>query len=86
MMMLFFAICVGAAFLSRRPLWERLLMVASAAPIAVLANVARIVVTAIFYQIGIHWPSVIDLKVWGGSFTTGPDFLMMPIGLLLLVG
>ena len=31
MMMLFFAICVAAAFLSRQPLWEKLLIVASAA-------------------------------------------------------
>ena len=47
MMMMFFAMCIGAAFVVKKPLWEKLLIVASAAPIAVLGNVARIVVTAV---------------------------------------
>ena len=51
MMMMFVAMCVGAAFLVRKPLWEKLLIVASAIPIAVLGNVMRIVVTAIGSEI-----------------------------------
>jgi exosortase len=85
MMMLFFAICVGAAFIVRKPLWERLLMVASAPPIAVLSNVSRIVLTAVFYQIGIQWPSVIDLDTAGEIIHDWAGYLMMPIGLLLLL-
>jgi exosortase len=85
MMMLFFAICIGAAFVVRRPLWERLVMIASAAPIAVISNVARIVLTAVLYQIAAHWPSVIDLEKSGDTIHKWAGFLMMPIGLLLLL-
>jgi exosortase len=85
MMMLFFAICIGAAFVSRRPLWERLVMVGSAAPIAVMSNVARIVMTAVAYEIASRWPSVIDLETSGERIHDWAGYLMMPIGLLLLL-
>lgn len=85
MMTLFFGICIGAAFIMRKPLWERLLIVASAAPIAVLSNVARIVLTAILYEIAAAWPSVIDLEAHAETIHNWAGFLMMPIGLLLLL-
>lgn len=85
MMMLFFAICVGGAFIMRKPLWERLLIVASAAPIAVLSNVLRIVLTAILYEAASQWPALIDLETWGKAIHDWAGFLMMPIGLLLLL-
>ena len=47
MLMLFFAVCVGAALVMRRPLWEKAVIVVSAVPIAIISNVARITVTAI---------------------------------------
>ncbi|MFZ5831774.1 MAG: exosortase/archaeosortase family protein [Planctomycetota bacterium] len=47
MLMLFFAICIGGAFVHRGPLWEKIVLVASAIPIAIIANVVRISVTAI---------------------------------------
>jgi exosortase len=85
MMMLFFALCIGAAFISRRPLWERLLMIASAAPIAVVSNVARIVITGVLYEIAGRWPSVIDLETAGETIHNWAGYAMMPIGLLLLL-
>jgi exosortase len=85
MMMLFFALCIGAAFIVRRPLWERLLMIASAAPIAVAANIARIVLTAVLYELATVWPSVIDLEQYGEAIHNWAGYLMMPIGLLLLL-
>jgi len=51
MLMLFFAICVGAAFVLRSPWWEKVVIVASAAPIAVLANVVRITTTAVLHHL-----------------------------------
>ncbi len=51
MLMLFFAICVGAAFVLRGPWWEKLVIVLSAAPIAVFANLVRITSTAILYHL-----------------------------------
>ena len=78
MLMLFFAICVGAAFwLRQRPLWERIVVVISAPVIAVLANVIRIVVTALLHHL--HWGEAADefFHDWAG-------FGMMPVGLLML--
>jgi exosortase len=86
MMMLFFALCIGAAFVSRRPLWERLLMIASAAPIAVISNVARIVITGVLYEVAGRWPAVIDLETAGEAIHNWAGYAMMPIGLLLLWG
>jgi exosortase len=85
MMMLFFAICIGAAFISHRPLWERLIMIASAAPIAVMSNVARIVLTAVLYEIAGRWPSVINLETASETIHNWAGYLMMPFGLLLLL-
>jgi len=85
MLMLFFALCVGAAFIVKKPLWERLLMVASAAPIAVASNVVRIVLTAVLCEFARRWPSLIDqdkamevIHNWVGYL------VMMPFGLVLL--
>jgi exosortase len=84
MMMLFFALCIGAAFVVRRPLWERLVMIASAAPIAVASNVARIVLTAVVYEIVSFWPSLIDLNAAEDVIHQWAGYLMLPIGMLLL--
>ena len=86
MMMLFFAICIGAAFVTQRPLWEKLVMVASAAPIAVISNVIRIIITAVVYEMAGYWPSVIDLETTGELVHDWAGYAMMPIGLLLLLG
>ncbi len=84
MMMLFFAICIGAAFVVRKPLWEKLLTVASAAPIAVASNVARIVLTAVLSDVSRQWPSVISGETASKFTHDMAGYLMMPIGLLLL--
>jgi exosortase len=85
MMMLFFALCIGASFVVRRPLWERLVMIGSAAPIAVAANVARIVMTAVVYQFATMFPAMIDLDTAAELIHQWAGYLMMPIGLLLLL-
>ena len=82
MMMLFFALSVGVALFIKRPLWERLLIVASALPIAVISNVTRISMTGILGEAArrcmadpSHTCHVIH--DWAG-------YLMMPLGLALL--
>ena len=60
-----------------RPLWERLIVVASAIPIAVIANVLRITVTGVLHVTAGHrWADLVfhDLAGW----------LMMPLALGLL--
>ncbi len=86
MLMLFFAICIGGAFVIRKPLWEKLLIVASSAPIAVMANVARIVATAILFEVARHWPSLIDLDTSAKQIHDWTGLLVqMPAGLILLL-
>jgi hypothetical protein len=61
-------------------------MIASAAPIAVAANVARIVLTGVLYEIAGRWPNIIDLETAGETIHAWAGYLMMPIGLLMLLG
>ena len=86
MLMLFFAICVGAAFLLRCPLWKKIVVVVSAVPIAVLSNVVRITVTAILYETARKWPHIISEEAAGKFFHDGAGWLMMPLALVLLLG
>ena len=51
MLMLFFAICVGAVLVLRMSLWEKCVIVASAMPIAVIANVFRVTVAGILMEL-----------------------------------
>ena len=51
MLTLFFAICVGAVFVIRRPYWEKAIIVVSAIPIAIISNAARVTVAAILQDL-----------------------------------
>ncbi len=77
MLMIFFALCTGVAMLTRRPLWERLLIVAAAVPIALLANLLRIVGTAAIYYHG--------GQRFGDWIHDYAGWVMMPVALLLLL-
>lgn len=77
MLMVFFALSTGVALLSDRPAWERLLIIISAVPIALISNIARITVTGILYALGFSY--LADLV-----FHDLAGYLMMPFGLLLL--
>jgi exosortase len=50
MLLTFFALATAFALAVRRPTADRILLVVSAAPVALLANVARICVTGILYE------------------------------------
>ena len=52
MLTLFFAICVGASFLLRVPVWKKIVLIISALPIAIVSNVARIVVDGHVVRVG----------------------------------
>ena len=86
MLMLFFAICVGAAFLLRCPLWKKAVIVVSAVPIAVFSNVCRITVTAILYEVARKWPEYVSEEAAKWFFHDAAGWMMMPLGLLLLLG
>ncbi len=77
MLLIFFALATAMAVLVRRPLADRLVIVLSAAPIAVLANVARITATGLAQE-------------WFGAeaarkiFHDWAGWMMMPFALALV--
>jgi exosortase len=79
MLMTFLALATGAALVSRRPLLDRLLLVAASVPVALAANTARIVLTGLLYEKAGSGAAEVfyhDLAGW----------LMIPLALLLLWG
>src|SRR5262249_50879152 len=79
MLLTFFALSTAFALVVRRPRIDRLMLVASAVPVAVTANVARITATGLaYYAAGPHSAAahaiLHDLAGW----------LMMPLAMLLL--
>jgi exosortase len=79
MMMLFFAVCAGGALVIRGPLWEKVVAVLSAVPIAIFSNVARITITAVLHEL-------VSPELSEKLFHGMAGLLMMPIGLALLLG
>jgi exosortase len=77
MLMMFFAYASAFALMIDRPMLDRVLILLSAAPIAVLANILRISVTGLLYvTAGSKWAQAVyhDLAGW----------LMMPLALGIL--
>ena len=50
MLTVFIAICVGASFVLREPVWKKIVLLVSAVPIAVVSNVMRIAVTGMLCE------------------------------------
>lgn len=75
----FLALTAAAAYLSKRPLWDRAILFASAVPVAMIANIARVVVTGMI----MYW---IDPKYAAGTFHSIEGLLLMGLGLALLAG
>jgi exosortase len=77
MLVTFFALSTAVAIVIRRPLWERLLVIVSAVPIAILTNIIRIVVTAMMFK----WtnPKLAEM-VFHDLF----GYLMPPLALAML--
>lgn len=78
MLVIFFALSTAFATVIRRPLWEKLVIVFSAIPIALISNIARITVTGVMYVIA-------DPKLAQSVFHDWAGFLMMPFALVLLL-
>ncbi|MBN2474013.1 MAG: exosortase/archaeosortase family protein [Pirellulales bacterium] len=79
MLMLFIAVCVGTAFVLKCPLWERIVIALSAAPIAIFANVVRLTITALLYHL--DWGELADHLIHKGA-----GLFMMPLAFLVLWG
>jgi exosortase len=76
-MMLFLAVCVGLVFISERTVIEKVIIVLSAAVIALLANIVRIAATAVLHETVSHHAATTlyhDLAGW----------FMMPLAVVFL--
>jgi exosortase len=80
MFIIFFCLSTAIALLAeKRTLLERIFIVLSAAPIAILCNVARITATGVAYQL-------VDEKSANLIYHDLAGWLMMPMALLMLWG
>lgn len=77
MMVVFFAITVGAASVMKCPNWEKLLIAVSAVVIGMISNVTRIAATGIAFETG--GQELADM-----IFHDLAGWLMMPLAMLLL--
>ena len=77
MLVIFFAFATALALIVRRPLWEKLLLVASAIPIALLVNVLRITATGMLYEL-------VNAQAAKLVFHDLAGWLMMPVALAIL--
>jgi exosortase len=77
MLLVFFALATGVALIIRRPLWEKSLILLSAVPIAVIANVGRISLTGLLHQMGRNREAELIFHNFAG-------WLMMPAGLAMM--
>ncbi|MFN0199695.1 MAG: exosortase/archaeosortase family protein [Planctomycetaceae bacterium] len=77
MLVIFFALSTAVAILSDRPIWERILIIFSAVPIALIANIIRITVTGILYV-------RVNADVAKMVFHDLAGWLMMPLALAML--
>jgi exosortase len=94
MLMVFFAMATAIALVSQRPLWEKLLLVASAVPIALVANVIRIMLAGVAWEAAGADTVQVALAGWAWE-TSGPElaskvvhewagWLMMPLAFGML--
>lgn len=77
MLVIFFALSTAFTFLVQRPLWQKLILVFSAIPIALIANITRITVTGVMHETVGH-------KAADMVFHDLAGWLMMPFALALL--
>jgi exosortase len=77
MLVVFFALSSGVALVIRRPLWERLVLVGSAVPIALFSNLVRITATGVLHETA-------GREFADNFFHDVGGWLMMPLALALL--
>ncbi|MEM8680364.1 MAG: exosortase/archaeosortase family protein [Planctomycetota bacterium] len=79
MLTIFSGLAVAMALISRdRPWWERVVIVMSAIPIAILVNVVRITLTGLLFSTGN------DIALVKTIFHDAPGLVMMPLAIGLL--
>ena len=70
--MAFLALGVAMACLHYRPIWQRVVLLASTIPIAILCNIVRVTVTGFIYVVG-------NPKYAQGIYHDGLGMMMLPL-------
>lgn len=72
----FLALGVAMAYLHRRPIWQRMILLASTIPIAIFCNIVRVTVTGFIYVL-------VDPKYTKGIYHDGLGLAMLPLAFVL---
>jgi len=86
-MLLSFATLISAtAVLCRRPILDKIILMLSIVPIAIVANILRITLTAYFFQMPEFVEKISGLLGWKPDDFThdGAGYLMMPLALVMI--
>lgn len=76
LLMAFFALGVAMAYLHYRPLWQRLILMASTIPIAIFCNIVRVTATGFIYVL-------VNPKYTQGVYHDTLGLLMLPLAFAL---
>ena len=79
LVMAFVALGVAMAYLHWRPIWQRLILLASTLPIAILCNIIRVTITGFIYILG-------NPKYAQGIYHDMLGMLMLPLAFILYGG
>lgn len=77
MLVVFFALSTAVALVIRRPLLDRLVVLASAVPIAVISNIVRVAATGVLHE-------TTDSATANAFFHDAAGWFMMPLALVML--
>ncbi|MCI0499021.1 MAG: exosortase/archaeosortase family protein [Planctomycetales bacterium] len=79
LLMAFVALGVAMAYLHWRPIWQRLVLLVSTVPIAIVCNIVRVTITGFIYVLG-------DPKYAQGVYHDLLGMLMLPLAFILYGG
>ncbi len=79
MLTAFVIVAAVLAFLLQRPVWQRVVLLVSSVPVAIVCNVVRLVATAWFFSVSDHGLAVQTFHDFAG-------IAMMPLAIAILLG
>jgi len=86
MLLSFATLITATAILCRRPILDKVILMLSIVPIAIMANIVRITITAYFFQMPEFVEKISGLLGWKPDDFThdGAGYLMMPLALVMI--
>jgi exosortase len=85
MLLIFFALSSAIVLVINRPWLDKVLILLSAIPIAIVANIVRITITALLYELSANWDNPWLHEKANVLFHDGAGYMMMVVALVLLL-